>query len=128
MVRAGEGSGRLEQALDMVAVQLEKLDALRRQVRSAMMYPMLVFGFAVIVMSVVVAFIVPVFTGIFEELSQDSGEPAELPFMTQITVTDLGSADRRLVHPLSGYRARSSSCSSSGRKPSAVATSGTSSS
>ena len=87
MVRAGEGSGRLEQALDMVAVQLEKLDALRRQVRSAMMYPMLVFGFAVIVMSVVVAFIVPVFTGIFEELSQDSGEPAELPFMTQITVT-----------------------------------------
>ena len=68
MVRAGEGSGRLEQALDMVAVQLEKLDALRRQVRSAMMYPMLVFGFAVIVMSVVVAFIVPVFTGIFEEL------------------------------------------------------------
>ena len=104
MVRAGEGSGRLEQALDMVAVQLEKLDSLRRQVRSAMMYPMLVFGFAVIVMSVVVAFIVPVFTGIFEELSQDSGEPAELPFMTQITVTDLGSAHRRLVHPLSGYR------------------------
>jgi type IV pilus assembly protein PilC len=87
MVRAGEGSGRLEQALDMVAAQLEKLDSLKRQVRSAMMYPMLVFGFAVIVMSVVVAFIVPVFTGIFEELSQDSGEPAELPFMTQITVT-----------------------------------------
>jgi type IV pilus assembly protein PilC len=87
MVRAGEGSGRLEQALDMVAIQLEKLDSLKRQVRSAMMYPMLVFGFAVIVMSVVVAFIVPVFTGIFEELSQDSGEPAELPFMTQITVT-----------------------------------------
>ena len=29
MVRAGEGSGRLEQALDMVAVQLEKLDSLK---------------------------------------------------------------------------------------------------
>lgn len=86
MVRAGEGSGRLEQALDMVAVQLEKLDALRRQVRSAMMYPMLVFTFALIVMAIVVAFIVPVFTGIFEDLARDSGESAELPLMTQITV------------------------------------------
>ena len=87
MVRAGEGSGRLEQALDMVAVQLEKLDALKRQVRSAMMYPMLVFGFAIIVMSIVVAFIVPVFTGIFEDMARDSGEDASLPLMTQITVT-----------------------------------------
>ncbi len=86
MVRAGEGSGRLEQALDMVAVQLEKLDALRRQVRSAMTYPLLVFGFAVLVMAIVVAFIVPVFTGIFEDLAKDSGEDASLPMMTQITV------------------------------------------
>lgn len=86
MVRAGEGSGRLEQSLDMVAVQLEKLDALRRQVRSAMMYPLLVFGFAALVMIAVVAFIVPVFVGLFEELAQESGEDASLPLMTQITV------------------------------------------
>jgi type IV pilus assembly protein PilC len=86
MVRAGEGSGRLEQALDMVAIQIEKLDSLRRQVRSAMMYPMLVFTFAIIVMAIVVAFIVPVFTGIFEDLAEDSGGSAELPLMTQITV------------------------------------------
>ncbi len=87
MVRAGEGSGRLEQALEMIAVQLEKLDALRRQIRSAMMYPALVFSFALIVMIVVVAFIVPVFAGIFIELASESpGESAELPFMTQITV------------------------------------------
>ena len=39
MVRSGEGSGRLEEALDRVAFQVEKLDALRRQVRSAMLYP-----------------------------------------------------------------------------------------
>ena len=44
MVRAGEGSGRLEEALDRVAYQLERLDALRRQVRSAMTYPAVVFG------------------------------------------------------------------------------------
>ena len=46
MVRAGEGAGRLESALDRVAAQLEKLDALRRQVRSAMMYPAVVFAIA----------------------------------------------------------------------------------
>ena len=47
MVQAGEGSGRLEQSLDRVAIQLEKLDALRRQVKSAMMYPAVVFTVAI---------------------------------------------------------------------------------
>ncbi len=46
MVRSGEQSGRLEEALDRIAFQVEKTDALRRQVKSAMMYPALVFGFA----------------------------------------------------------------------------------
>jgi type IV pilus assembly protein PilC len=87
MVSAGEGSGRLEQALDMVAFQLEKLDALRRQIRSAALYPTLVFGFAVIAMVAVVAFIVPVFVGIFEEIAAENpGESSELPFMSRITV------------------------------------------
>ena len=87
MVYAGEGSGRLEQALDRVAVQLEKLDALRRQVKSAMMYPAAVFGLALVVMVVVCAFIVPVFIGIFEEISSDTpGADTNLPWMTKITV------------------------------------------
>ena len=87
MVRAGESSGRLEEALDRVAHQLEKMDALRRQVKSAMMYPMVVFGLAIVVMVAVVAFIVPVFVGIFEEIASEyPGESSELPFMTQLTV------------------------------------------
>ena len=59
VVEAGEGSGRLEEALDRVANQLERLDALRRQVRSAMTYPAVVFSLALVVMIVVVALIVP---------------------------------------------------------------------
>ena len=87
MVGAGEGSGRLEEALDRVAHQLEKLDELRRQVRSAMTYPAVVFSLALVVMVAVVAFIVPVFVGIYEEIASDTpGESAELPMMTQITV------------------------------------------
>lgn len=86
MVYAGEGSGRLEDALERVAHQLEKLDALRRQVKSALMYPAVVFGLAMVVMIVVVAFIVPVFVGIFEELNADSETPSELPLMTKMVV------------------------------------------
>jgi type IV pilus assembly protein PilC len=101
MVRAGEGSGRLEQ-------ELEKLDALRRQIRAALMYPALVFTFAVIVMTAVVAFIVPVFAGIFEELASETpGESAALPFMTQITVTvsDLITGSWYIVIPVLGLLA-----------------------
>ena len=87
MVQAGESSGRLEEALDRVAHQLERLDALRRQVRAALMYPAVVFTLAILVMAAVVAFIVPVFVGIFEEISAENpGESSELPWMTQITV------------------------------------------
>jgi type IV pilus assembly protein PilC len=87
MVRSGEGSGRLEEALDRISYQLEKLDALKRQVRSALMYPAFVFVLAIAVMLIIVAFIVPVFVGIFEEIAADTpGESAELPMMTQITV------------------------------------------
>ncbi len=87
MVHAGEGAGRLEEALDRVAQQLEKLDALRRQVRSAMTYPAVVLGLAALVMIAVTALIVPVFVGIYEELAADYPEANnELPLMTQITV------------------------------------------
>jgi len=87
MVRSGEGSGRLDEALDRVAYQLEKLDALRRQVRSAMMYPAFIFVFAIIALLVVVAFIVPVFAGIFVEISKETpGESSQLPLLTRITM------------------------------------------
>ncbi|HSI79826.1 MAG TPA: type II secretion system F family protein [Solirubrobacterales bacterium] len=86
MVEAGEGSGRLEESLDRVAYQLEKIDALRRQVKSAMMYPAVVFGLALVVMIAVVAFIVPVFVGIFEEIAAETGSDASLPILTQAVV------------------------------------------
>jgi type IV pilus assembly protein PilC len=87
MVRSGEQSGRLEEALDRVAYQLEKMDALRRQVRSAMLYPAFIFGAAVLIMLAVVIFIVPVFANAFKEAVADQpGESADLPAMTQVTI------------------------------------------
>ena len=88
VVRAGEGSGRLEEALDRVAYQLERLDALRRQVRSAMTYPAVVFSLALVVMIVVVAVIVPIFAKIFQDLAADQpGLSDQLPVMTRMTVS-----------------------------------------
>jgi type IV pilus assembly protein PilC len=88
VVKAGEDSGRLEEALDRIASQLERLDALRRQVKSAMMYPAVVFTLALVVMIVVVAVIVPVFVNIFNQLALSNPEVGtSLPIMTQITVS-----------------------------------------
>jgi type IV pilus assembly protein PilC len=87
MVRAGEQSGRLEEALDRVAFQVEKTDALRRQVKSAMMYPALVFGFAVVVLIAIVMFVIPVFANIFKELAAEHPEEASgLPAPTALCV------------------------------------------
>jgi type IV pilus assembly protein PilC len=87
MVRSGEQSGRLEEALERVANHLEKMDGLRRQVRSALMYPAFVFGVALLVMVGVVAFVVPVFVNIFMEIAKENpGTGSSLPAPTQVTV------------------------------------------
>jgi type IV pilus assembly protein PilC len=79
MVRSGETGGLLESTLLRVADQLEKEDALRRQVRAAMVYPTVVVTFAMVVMLALVAFIVPVFEKIFKEFK------SELPGLTKFT-------------------------------------------
>jgi len=81
MTRAGETGGVLEESLIRIADQLEKEESLRRQVKSAMAYPTVILTFAMIVMIGMVAFIVPVFAGVFEELGD-----AELPVMTQFVM------------------------------------------
>jgi type IV pilus assembly protein PilC len=87
MVRAGESSGRLDDSLSRVAFQLEKMDALKRQIRAAIMYPAFIFAAALLIMLAVVIFIVPVFENAFKEAVADQpGESAALPMMTQITI------------------------------------------
>jgi type IV pilus assembly protein PilC len=80
MVAAGETGGILESTLTRVADQLEKDDSLRRQVKAAMMYPVMIASFAAIVMIALVVFIVPVFEGVFKDFG------GKLPAITQVTV------------------------------------------
>jgi type IV pilus assembly protein PilC len=80
MVRAGEAGGVLEESLERIADQLEKDDSLRRQVKSAMAYPTVVMSFAFLVLIGMIAFIVPVFIGVFKDFG------GELPAITKFTV------------------------------------------
>jgi type IV pilus assembly protein PilC len=89
MTQAGEMGGVLEDALMRVANQLEKDASLRRQIRSAMVYPILVVTFSIGVMMALVAFLVPVFEKVFEEFG------GELPKLTQVSVF--------LSHMVTGY-------------------------
>ncbi|HEX4732729.1 MAG TPA: type II secretion system F family protein [Solirubrobacterales bacterium] len=92
MVRSGEQSGRLDEAMDRIAYQVEKADMLRREVKSALMYPTLIFGFATVVLVAIVAFVIPVFANIFKELAEEHPEEASgLPAPTQFCV-DLSNA------------------------------------
>jgi type IV pilus assembly protein PilC len=87
MVQSGESSGRLDEALDRIAYQLEKLDALKREIRSAIIYPAFVFTAGVAVMLAVVIFIVPIFADAFKQAVQDQpGESSSLPALTQVMV------------------------------------------
>ncbi|MDQ3480008.1 MAG: type II secretion system F family protein, partial [Actinomycetota bacterium] len=80
MVAAGETGGILESTLIRVSNQLESDDNLRRQVRAAMVYPVMIGSFAMIVLFALVAFLVPVFEGVFSDFG------GELPAITQLTV------------------------------------------
>ncbi len=80
MCRAGETGGMLEDSLMRIADQLEKEDSLRRQIKSAMVYPGVVLTFALTVLIGLVTFLVPVFVGVFETFD------GELPTITKFTV------------------------------------------
>src|SRR3954463_6680213 len=89
MVEAGESSGTLDSVLDRVAVQIEKGNALKRRVKSAMVYPIVVMTFAALVLTFMLMFIVPVFQNVFDDLG------GELPRPTQILIG--------MSHALRGY-------------------------
>jgi type IV pilus assembly protein PilC len=80
MVRAGELGGVLEHVLNKVAEFLEKREALKGKVKSAMMYPLVVMILATVIVGFILWKIIPTFAGIFEQLG------AELPWPTRMLV------------------------------------------
>jgi type IV pilus assembly protein PilC len=81
MVRAGEVGGNLEEVLERVAIQLEKDDNLKRTVKSAMVYPVMIGCFALVILTAMILFIIPIFKKMFDDLG------GKLPALTQFMIS-----------------------------------------
>jgi type IV pilus assembly protein PilC len=80
MVKAGEAGGALEVILQRLAEFQEKAQSLKRKVKGAMVYPIVVITVAVLILVFIMIKIVPAFTEIFRDFG------VELPLMTKILV------------------------------------------
>jgi len=80
MVRAGEASGTLDLALARVAESLERAGALRESLVSALIYPVLLLGFAGVSIGVILGVVIPRISALF------TGAGQELPALTRMVV------------------------------------------
>ena len=80
LVEAGEQAGILEAILHKVAAYLEKTEALKSKIKSALFYPAAVIVAAVIVVSILMIFVIPQFTELFSSFG------ADLPALTQFLI------------------------------------------
>jgi type IV pilus assembly protein PilC len=78
MVRAGEASGTLAEILDRIAAYLESAIALKRKVRSAMIYPAIVSSMAVIITTILLLKVIPVFRKIYESFGSALPTPTQM--------------------------------------------------
>lgn len=80
LVEAGEQAGILEAILHKIAVYMEKTEALKSKIKSALFYPAAVIVAAVIVVSILMIFVIPQFTELFSSFG------ADLPALTQFLI------------------------------------------
>jgi type IV pilus assembly protein PilC len=76
MIQSGEIGGVLDEVLERLSKLLEDQDRLRRQIKSALTYPVVVLLLAVLISGGMIVFVLPVFKGVFKQLG------GELPGLT----------------------------------------------
>jgi type IV pilus assembly protein PilC len=75
LVEAGEAAGILDQLLDRLAVYMEKTEAMKSKIKSALMYPISVLVVAFVVTAVIMIFVVPAFKEVFSNFGADLPAP-----------------------------------------------------
>lgn len=95
MVRAGEESGALADALRILSIQMERSSSLRKKIKGAMIYPMIVISVMVIIGVLMMIYVMPSITGTFKNLGADlpvttKALIAASDFMTQNTALVIG--------------------------------------
>jgi len=84
MIKAGETGGVLDKTLLRMAETMEKEVALRHKIKSAMTYPVVVFGLVIIIVSAMLLFVVPMFKNLYTQL----GGTLPLPTRVLILLSD----------------------------------------
>ena len=80
MVRAGEAAGILDDILKRLALQQEKSSTMKKKIKSAMTYPMVLVGITVLAFFGLMIFVIPQIGSIIKDLG---GPEAELPALTE---------------------------------------------
>ncbi|MDA9600258.1 type II secretion system F family protein [Nitrosomonadales bacterium] len=80
LIKAGEASGNLDTFLDRICINLEKTIKIKKAIKSAMMYPIILLTVAISVVGVMMIFVVPVFVEIFGNAN------IELPGPTKVVM------------------------------------------
>ena len=75
LVEAGEAAGILESLLDRLATYMEKTEAIKSKIKSALMYPIAVVVVAFVVVSVIMIFVIPAFKEVFTSFGADLPAP-----------------------------------------------------
>lgn len=75
LVEAGESAGILDQLLDRLAVYMEKTEAIKSKIKSALMYPISVLIVAFVVVSVIMIFVIPSFKQVFTSFGGELPAP-----------------------------------------------------
>ncbi len=75
LVEAGEQAGILDQLLDRLAVYMEKTQAIKSKIKSALMYPISVVVVAFVVVTVIMIFVIPAFKEVFSSFGADLPAP-----------------------------------------------------
>ncbi|MFH1146697.1 MAG: type II secretion system F family protein [Pseudomonadota bacterium] len=78
MVAAGEVGGILDVILNRLAAYMEKMMSLKKKVKSAMTYPIIVLLIAMLVVSIILIFVIPVFQKMFADFGQALPAPTQL--------------------------------------------------
>jgi len=78
LVEAGEAAGILEQLLDRLAVYMEKTEAIKSKIKSALMYPTAVIVVAFVVVTIIMIFVIPTFKSVFTSFGADLPAPTLL--------------------------------------------------
>lgn len=75
LVEAGEAAGILEGLLDRLATYMEKTEAIKSKIKSALMYPTAVVVVAFVVTAVIMIFVIPAFKEVFTSFGADLPAP-----------------------------------------------------